>query len=175
MTEKEFEKMEQAQIEYSKREKLKYIASHMAIEASSMEEKKRAFLLEWYSRFMRSLSSCSNVKKHPSFADYVSMILYQHTTQENSLVSNLYDAKIIDSLIKEFGTLKGIPYGSYFPANKNEFDSICRCVHSVCALNEKERPRHGIRHQHKEASIKLWAEVLGCFYEMPPEYHEEES
>lgn len=139
-------------LNYMQREKLKRDAYKMADKAIRIEEKKFAYLLEWYSRYMRSLDSYSDIDKHPCFEDYISMILHQTTFDKNDIQISHHGRDVIESLVKDFGTLKGIPYGSFFLDDysgvnkvlmKDYFDSV-------------ERPRANIPEEYKEIAVKQW-------------------
>lgn len=134
------------------REELKQAAYDMATKATDIKEKKLAFLIEWYSRFMRSLIAYPDINKHPSFEDYISMILYRNTFTEGELENSYYGSDVIDSLINDFGTLKGIPGGSYF------LDDYSRVAGAPFTnyLNGREYIRNGIPNEYKEPSIRLW-------------------
>ena len=140
------------------REELKLAAYDMATKATNIEEKKLAFLLEWYSRFMRSLIAYPDITKHPSFEDYISMILYQNTFTKGELENCYHGADVISSLIKDFGTLKGIPGGSYF---LDDYRRVCGWPF-LNYSNGKEYARYSIPKEFKEPAIRRWVKQWGA-------------
>jgi len=135
------------------REKLKIDAYDMKVHATDIKEKKFAFLLEWYSRFMRSLIAYHNIKKHPSFEDYISMILYQDTF-DGGWLEKLHGQEVISSLIDDFGTLKGIPGGSYF---LDDYSMVSGAPFKNYH-NGKVYVRKGIPKEFSEPAIRQWVE-----------------
>lgn len=140
-------------LDYVCRESLKSASYRMVSETSSLQEKKLARLLAMYSRFMRSLDSYPDIDAHPCFEDYVSMILHQETFNEES--SQIYcKNETTASLIEDFGTMKGIPYGSYFLDDYSGLsEALLKNYH-----NSIEHPRNAIPDEYKEVAIRRWVQ-----------------
>ena len=139
---------------YELRESLKVTAYNICHHANDLEDKKFAFLLEWYSRFHRSLGSCNDIDKHPCFEDYISMILYQALfDDEDTFMISMRGRDVIESLADDFGTLKGIPAGSYFLKDYSNY-KYSRAKYA----NAEERVRHGIPDDCTEPAIRRWVQ-----------------
>lgn len=137
-------------LDYAPREELKHLAYEMAYESNNIEDRKLAYLLEWYSRYMRSIVSYPDASKHPCFEDYISMILHEAITdkEEHQIRHNGRD--VIESLVEEFGTIQGIPSGSYFYDDYSDFHNAPFTDY----YGTKERPRNGISSRHEEGCIR---------------------
>lgn len=94
-------------LKHNEREALKLGASRLMTGSTNTEVKKFAFLLRMYSHFMRSLMSYEDMEEHPSFEDYVAMILKDEHYGESH-------KDIADMLRRDIGVKDGIREGSTY-------------------------------------------------------------
>lgn len=134
----------------SAREKLKIDAPSIVSDPDNIKAKGFAFLLEWYSRFMRSLIAYQDVDKHPSFEDYISMILYQYTY--DGQIASCYDPGVLPYLYGIFGTRKGLPGGSYY------MDDYRRVYGYPFDMESRGKlyPRNTIPDDYREKAVRDW-------------------
>ena len=126
-------------MEYNtQREKLKWTSYEMIEKAKTLDEKKFAYQLEWFSRYMRSLEAYGDIDKHPSFNDYISMILHKTIVDKDAWDIRHYGKDLIDSLVYDFGTLNNIPYGTYYYDDYTNFSKAPFVDH----YSTNERPSH---------------------------------